>query len=260
MEFLLSSYTILVLVVWLYMSLWFVISLVLRRNDVADVAWGLGFLVVVLTTLSLTEIISTRALIIASLVGVWAVRLSVHIAARNRTKGEDYRYRTWRETWGKWFYSRTYGQVFLLQGALMLGVVSPAVIGILFEGGALSVLDYIGILLWMFGFFFEVVGDWQLSRFMKDPQNKGKLLSSGLWQYTRHPNYFGEVTQWWAIWLLALSVPFGVWGIVGPLLITFLILKISGVPLLEAKMQSHPDFPLYARRTSVFIPWFPKKD
>jgi steroid 5-alpha reductase family enzyme len=116
-----------------------------------------------------------------------------------------------------------------------------------------------GLFVWLFGFLFESVGDAELARFTSDPLNRGKILQSGLWQYTRHPNYFGEVLQWWGIWLVSLDIPGDWWGIVGPLTITFVILKVSGVPMLEKKMAEKPDFAEYKRRTNVFFPWFPKR-
>ncbi|MDV7396636.1 DUF1295 domain-containing protein, partial [Arthrospira platensis SPKY1] len=125
-------------------------------------------------------------------------------------------------------------------------------------GPSLGILDFAGVAVWIFGFYFEAVGDAQLARFKKDPANKGKFLQSGLWAYTRHPNYFGEVAQWWGIWLIALAVPGGVYTIIGPLTITFLILKVSGIPMLEKKMEENPEFAEYKRKTSMFIP-LPKR-
>jgi steroid 5-alpha reductase family enzyme len=125
---------------------------------------------------------------------------------------------------------------------------------------SLGIFDYVGLAIWMLGFYFESVGDSQLAKFMKDPLNKGKLMTSGLWKYTRHPNYFGEVTQWWGMWIIALSVPSGFIAIIGPLTITVLILKISGIPMLEKRMQLNPDFEAYKRRTSVFFPLPPKTE
>jgi steroid 5-alpha reductase family enzyme len=118
-------------------------------------------------------------------------------------------------------------------------------------------LDLLGILIWTFGFFFESVGDFQLSRFIKS--KKGGIMKSGLWKYTRHPNYFGEVIQWWGIWLIALSVSYGWVSVIGPLLITFLILKVSGIPLLEKKMEENDEFREYKKNTSMFFPLPPKK-
>ena len=152
----------------------------------------------------------------------------------------------------------------MLQGFLLLLVSAPIIaIGVYrsasdLGGVALGMLGYIGIAIWILGFVFESLGDAQLARFLKNPENKGTLMQSGLWAYTRHPNYFGEATMWWGIWLIALPTPFGQLSIVGPILITFLLLKVSGVPMLEAKMASHPDFPAYKARVNRFIPWFPK--
>jgi steroid 5-alpha reductase family enzyme len=148
--------------------------------------------------------------------------------------------------------------VYLLQGFLLFLVASPV---LLINGSVatgLGMLDVLGMAVWLVGFSFEAVGDAQLARFIKDPVNKGKLMQGGLWAYTRHPNYFGEVTQWWGLWLVALSVPGGWLGIIGPMMITFLILKVSGVPMLERKMQEHPEFAAYERRVSMFIPLPPR--
>lgn len=237
-----------------YMTFWFVVSIASRRNDVADVAWGLGFVLMAGVSLYLSGLYELRQLGVTLLVAVWGLRLAWHIHARNRGKGEDYRYAQWRAEWGKWFYLRSYLQVYLLQGALLLLVVAPVLAINLSSGSALGLLDFVGLLVWLVGFFFEAVGDAQLARFIKDSANKGHLMQRGLWAYTRHPNYFGEVTQWWGIWLIALSVSSGAYAVIGPLTITFLILKVSGIPLLEKKMAEHPDFPEYKKRTSVFIP------
>ncbi len=249
----------LALVLFVYMSSWFLVSLLRKRNDVADVAWGLGFVLMTWTSFFLSGTSGARGLLISTVVTIWGVRLAWHIHKRNRGKAEDYRYLAWRKEWGKWFYLRSYAQVYLLQGMFLFLIVLP----VLFVNGsvdtALGLLDVIGMAVWLFGFYFEAVGDAQLARFIQNPENKGKLMQSGLWAYTRHPNYFGEVTQWWGLWLVALSVPSGLLGIIGPLTITFLILKVSGIPMLEKKMAEHPEFAEYSRRVSVFIPLPPKK-
>jgi len=231
------------------------VALAKGRNDVADIAWGLGFLLIALVSFFSNGIAFGRGLLAAILVGIWAVRLSAHIYLRNRGRGEDYRYKAWREEWGGWFYFRTYFQVFLLQGLLMLVVASPVVMANVYRGGKAGLVDIIGLAVWLIGFFFEATGDWQLARFINNPANKGKILQTGLWRYTRHPNYFGEVAQWWGIWLIALSAPFGWAAIAGPLTITWLILKVSGIPLLEKKMQGNPEFEEYKKRVSPFFPW-----
>jgi steroid 5-alpha reductase family enzyme len=252
-----NYYPTLAFALWAYMSLWFVISLLRKRNDVADVAWGLGFVLLAWSSFFLSGGSGTRGIVVGILVSVWGLRLAWHIHARNRGKAEDYRYLAWRRQWGKWFYARSYAQVYLLQGTLLFLISLPVLIINRSVGGPFSFLNGTGVCIWLCGFLFESVGDAELARFVKDPLNKGKLLQSGLWRYSRHPNYFGEVAQWWGIWLVALGVPGGWLGIIGPLAITILILKVSGIPMLEKKMAGNPDFAEYARRTSVFLPWFP---
>jgi steroid 5-alpha reductase family enzyme len=254
-----NYYPTLAFLLWGYMSLWFLISLFKRRNDVADVAWGLGFVLLAWTSFFLSGGSGTRGVLVGVLVSVWGLRLAWHIHARNRGKAEDYRYLAWRREWGRWFYARSYAQVYLLQGTLLFLIAVPVLIINRSPGGTFGFLNGIGVCVWLFGFLFESVGDAELARFMKDPLSRGKLLQNGLWRYTRHPNYFGEVTQWWGIWLVALGVPGGWFGIVGPLTITILILKVSGIPMLERKMADNPDFAEYKRRTSLFLPWFPKR-
>ena len=253
-----NYYLTLALLLWAYMSLWFVISLVKGRNDVADVAWGLGFVLLAWTSFFLSRASGTAGILVGILVSVWGLRLAWHIHARNRGKAEDYRYMAWRLEWGKWFYARSYLQVYLLQGALLFLIALPVLIINRVAGGTLGFLGGIGVGVWLFGFIFESVGDAELARFAKDPRNRGKILQSGLWRYTRHPNYFGEVVQWWGIGLVALGVARSWVGMIGPLTITILILKISGIPMLERKMAENPDFADYKRRTSVFVPRFPK--
>ncbi|MBP6889818.1 MAG: DUF1295 domain-containing protein [Candidatus Moranbacteria bacterium] len=255
-----SDFTALALVLFVYVTFWFIISILKKRNDVADVAWGLGFVLLSWVSLLIADSVSFRGLLVCVLVSMWGLRLAWHIYTRNKGKGEDYRYLAWRQEWGVWFYFRSYAQVYLLQGALLFLVVSPI---LLINKGAgeipFDTRDLLGVAIWIIGFTFEVVGDAQLARFIKNPANKGKLMQSGLWAYTRHPNYFGEVTQWWGLWLVALSVPYGFWGIIGPITITILLLKVSGIPLLEKKMVEHPEFVDYKKRVSIFFPMFPKK-
>jgi steroid 5-alpha reductase family enzyme len=253
-----NYYLTLALILFLYMNLWFIISLIKKRNDVADVAWGLGFVVMAWTSFFLSDVSLLQGLLVGVLVSIWGLRLASHIYTRNKGKAEDYRYLAWRKEWGKYFYLRSYLQVYLLQGFLLFLIVFPVLMINKSLDPGLGWLDFVGLLVWLVGFYFESVGDAQLARFIKDPANKGKLMQSGLWALTRHPNYFGEVTQWWGIWLIALSVSGGLLSIIGPLTITFLILKVSGIPMLEKKMIEHPDFAEYKRKTSMFIP-LPRK-
>ncbi len=242
------------------MSLWFIISLLKKRNDVADVAWGLGFVLMTWVSFILSDDSDTRGILVGILVSIWGLRLAWHIHTRNKGKTEDYRYLAWRKEWGKWFFIRSYFQVYFLQGIFLFLIVLPVLIINKNVGASLQLLDFLGVTVWILGFYFEAVGDAQLSEFIKNPENKGKIMQKGLWAYTRHPNYFGEVTQWWGIWLVALYTPSGWLGIIGPITITFLILKVSGIPMLEKKMAENPAFQNYKKRVSMFFPLPAKKN
>jgi len=250
---------ILAITLWAYMSLWFLVSLIRKRNDVADIAWGLGFVLMAWLALYLSPEPSLRGVLLGALTSLWGLRLAWHIHSRNKGKAEDYRYLAWRKQWGKWFYLRSYAQVYLLQGLLLFLISLPILLSNKNPNQALGVLEIIGVLVWILGFAFEVIGDFQLNKFIKNKKNKGKIIQSGLWQYTRHPNYFGEVTLWWGIWIIALSVDQGWIGLIGPLTITFLILKVSGVPMLEKRLEEKPGFEAYKKRVSMFIPMPPRK-
>lgn len=239
-----------------YMTLWFIVSLIKKRNDIADIAWGLGFVLMAWLSFFLSGF-SFNALIVNCLVTIWGIRLAWHIYHRNKNKPEDSRYLEWRKTW-KNFYLRSYLQVFMLQG-IFLFLISQPVIFINFAATSkLGILEIIGLIIWGLGFYFESTGDRQLKQFISNPANKGKLMNKGLWKYSRHPNYFGEVTQWWGIFVIALSIPGSFFTIIGPLTITTLILFVSGIPLLEKKYAGRPDWEEYKKRTSIFIPLPPK--
>ena len=247
-----------ILLIGLYASAWFIISLVKKRNDLADIAWGLGYIALCVYYL-MQGANSARALLLFGLVLVWGTRLSWHIYQRNKNKAEDFRYKQWRDEWGKWFYLRSYLQVYVLQGVLLLFIIAPITIVSAQVQPVLGWLDALGLLVWLIGFYFEARGDRELKEFLANPANKGKVMDQGLWAYTRHPNYFGEVTMWWGIWLISLTSPFGAWGVVGPLTITGLILFVSGVPMLEKKYKDDSAYQEYARKTSKFVPWWGRK-
>lgn len=242
--------------VWVYVTLWFLLSLLLNRNDIADVAWGPGILVVALVGAWYAEFMGL-SLLITILISIWALRLFVRIGMRNLHKSQDKRYLELARSWGKWFLFRSYLQVFLLQGFLMVLVAYPA-LHVAYFGGVVSPLLYVGLVVWFIGFFFESVGDYQLDQFLGDAGNKGKIMRYGLWRFTRHPNYFGEVTQWWGIFLMVCLVPFGWWALISPLTITWLILFVSGIPMTEKPFEGNPEFQEYKKKTSPFFPWIPK--
>jgi steroid 5-alpha reductase family enzyme len=247
-------------VIMAYMAVWFCLGQALRRNDVADIAWGIGFIVTAISAMVFTENVTPRGLLITCIVVLWGVRLSSHVFLRNLGKQEDPRYRKWRKDWGKHAVIRAFFQVFLLQGVLIIIISLPVTIVITAERSPLSLLDILGVCIWFVGFAFETVGDYQLMRYKRNPANQGKIMTQGLWRYTRHPNYFGEVALWWGVYLIAVSVPLGWATILGPITITCLILKVSGIPLLEERYKDNPEFQAYKRRTSDFFPLPPRKE
>jgi steroid 5-alpha reductase family enzyme len=247
-------------IIAVYMTAWFVVALIRKDNSIADVAWGLGFILVAAFTFLRRGSLARPALVTA-LVAIWGLRLAAHILFRNRKRGEDPRYAAWRRKWGRSFVWRSYIQVFLLQGLFLLIISAPVILANTDQNYPYTRYGFIlaGFLVWCVGFFFEAVGDAQLARFKRDPRNRGKIMDRGLWKYTRHPNYFGESLMWWGIFLMVLEVPYGWTTIASPVLITFLLVRVSGVPLLERKYAGNEEFQAYARRTNAFVPGFPKK-
>lgn len=244
--------------VLLYMTALFALALDRKDNSVADIGWGPGFIVVWAVTLLLETGTTPLQAVVGVLVGAWAARLSIHILVRNRGRGEDPRYAAMRKRWGRRAVLRSYLQVFMLQGTLLIVVAAPVVILNHAPSGPVGLLAFSGIAIWIAGFVFESVGDAQLARFKRDPANRGRLMTGGLWAYTRHPNYFGEALMWWGIAIAGLSVPGGWAGLAGPLVLTLLLTRVSGIPLIEKKYRGNPEFEAYARRTSAFFP-FPLK-
>lgn len=247
-----------IIIVWVYMTLWSLYAIVKKRNDVADFAWGLGFPVLAMLLLQINSSISIKALILTLLVAIWGVRLAVHIYPRLSKKDEDFRYAQLRAKWGKSANIRSYFQVFMLQGLFLL-LISASTIVVATGSETFYRCNYIGLVIWAIGFIFEAVGDRQLSRFIKNPSNKGKIMTTGLWRYTRHPNYFGEIIQWWGLWLLVIGVEYWQFAIISPITITILIYFVSGVPLLEKKYKGNQAYEKYAKKTSKFFPLPPKK-
>jgi steroid 5-alpha reductase family enzyme len=254
----LSTIQITSLVIFFYYTLACIAAIIKKRNDIADTAWGIGFVIASVCPLFLYGIHCSRSIITTMLVLTWGTRLSLHIFSRNKGKPEDYRYQEMRAQWKNYFYIRTYLQVFLLQGLLLLIIVSPVLFINTYQQPSLTLFDYLGLCTWIFGFIFEAVADYQLASFLKKPHNQSDILTSGLWKYSRHPNYFGEITQWWGIFFIALSLDRAFLTIIGPLTITLLITKVSGIPLLEKKMEHNTAFQQYKKYTSLLIPWPPR--
>ena len=239
--------------------LW-LLSLKLRNAAIADIFWGSGFvLLAAFYCLQTPDGPLPRKVLLLALVAVWGLRLTIHLFLRNRGKPEDFRYAKWRQQYGHRWWWRSYLQVFVLQGLLMWLISAPLLAAQLPGGsGAFAAFDIIGAVIWLIGFYFEAAGDWQLTRFKANPENAGKVLDTGVWRYTRHPNYFGDAVQWWGFYLIAVANG-GWWSIFSPLVMTYLLLKVSGVAMLESELQKRkPDYQRYIRRTNAFFPWFPK--
>ena len=243
------------------MTLLWIISVFVKNVSIVDLFWGLGFVMIASFYFLKTGGFATRKTILLILVAIWGIRLSGYLAWRNIGKGEDFRYRQFRMKYGEnryWWIS--FFQTFLLQGILMW-LISLPLLGAQYneQNNTLTILDWIGIFLWITGFFFESVGDLQLASFKSNSANKGKVMDRGLWKYTRHPNYFGDSAVWWGYGFLCLAAG-SYLPVIGSILMTALIIKVSGVALLEKSLnEQKPGYKEYIEKTSAFLPWFPKK-
>ena len=238
-------------------ALW-LLSLVLHDVSIVDVFWGLGFVMVALWTETSTAGAPARTWIVAALVTVWGARLGGYLLWRNWRAGEDYRYQAMRRHYGARFWLVSLVVVFGLQGVLMWVISLPVQLALASPSPIeLGPLDVLGIALVLVGLGFESVGDLQLARFKADPANRGKVMDRGLWSYTRHPNYFGDSVVWWGLYCFALATGHPL-TIVGPIVMTYLLTRLSGVPLLEKKLaRTRPGYADYIARTSSFVPWPP---
>jgi steroid 5-alpha reductase family enzyme len=242
-----------------YMTCLFVVSLITKNNGIADIGYGIAFMVVVGMTELLVPSASTYALLLATLPFIWATRLAVRIFRKNYGKPEDFRYKAWRDAWGSTFVWRSFLQIYMLQGLVVFVVALPVTLALVYPVAPTLWLVYLGLALWVVGFLFETIGDAQLDAFIRNPAKKGTIMMSGLWKYSRHPNYFGESTMWWGIAIAAAGLSaYPLVGFVSPLLITYLLLFVSGVPMLEKRWDGNPEWEAYKSRTSVFIPLPPR--
>lgn len=245
--------------IFLFMAGVYVIGVLKEDNSVVDIAWGLGFVAVTLSTFLRYASGHPRQWLVLALVTAWGLRLSGHLILRNRGRGEDIRYARWRDEWDN-VLLRSFFQIYMLQGTILLVIAAPILLVNRAPGGPLGWLDGLGVVVWGFGTIFEAVGDYQLLRFTRDPANEGRVLQTGLWRYTRHPNYFGEAVLWWGVFLVALSATGGWLAVVSPLTIDFLLVRVSGVPMLEEAYEGDDEYARYRRRTSALIPWFPRHE
>jgi len=246
------------IIIFIYASTWFAIAIYKKRNDVADIAWGLGY-VILCVYLFISYSASSVSILLYTLVTVWGLRLSLHIYIRNKNKTEDFRYKAWRDEWGKNFYVRSYLQVFLLQGVFLLIIISPVIHAAVAASIQWNVFTWVGLCFWVIGFYFQAVADWQLAVFKSDKNNKNLIIQSGLWKYSRHPNYFGEILMWWSIFIITIPFTNSLYFVVSPLTITVLLVFVSGIPMLEKKYKGNPVFEDYKKRTSALIPMLPQR-
>lgn len=239
----------------------YLVALRVGRHAVVDVAWGLGFVSVAVAVLASSSGAGepTRRLLVLLLVTAWGLRLAAHIAWRSRGHGEDPRYAALLARHPgspRWTAVR---RIYLPQAAVLWFVSLPVQVAA-FDPDGPGPLAWAGVAVWTLGISFETVGDWQLHRFRSDPENRGKVLDRGLWRYTRHPNYFGDACVWWGLWLLAADSLLGLLSVLSPVLMTWLLARGTGKPLLERDIaERRPDYADYVRRTSGFVPLPPRK-
>jgi steroid 5-alpha reductase family enzyme len=249
------------LVIMILMTILWVISIIIKNVSIVDLFWGFGFVLTAGFYFIKTDGFEPRKILLMILVTIWGIRLSAYLVRRNLGKGEDFRYKKFRKDYGeKRYWWISFFQTFLLQGILMW-LISAPLLGAQYYGqtNPLNILDFISIAFWIIGFSFETIGDYQLELFKADPLNKGKVLDKGLWRYTRHPNYFGDSSVWWGYGFLCLASG-SYLPILGSILMTALIIKVSGVALLEKNLTAQkPQYKEYIEKTSPFIPWFPKR-
>ena len=240
-----------------YFTAWYLIAAFLKNASYVDVGWGMGFFLLSL----FVQLTVSKPLgwILFAMVFVWGARLSTHIFRRNFKKPEDYRYANFRKNWGKSYALRSYFQLFLFQGVLMYLISLANIQGQSVAKQQSLPLIILGVLVYFTGFGLESIADTQLRKHIRDPKNKGKLIQSGVWKYSRHPNYFGEAVLWWGIYLVSLGLGAPVWTILSPIVITLLIRYVSGVPMLEERLKKYAGYETYVKNTSIFIPNIPKK-
>lgn len=241
------------LIVWL-------ISIAMKDASIVDIGWGTAFVIITWVTYAVGDGSPDRSLLLAVLVTIWGARLSLYLARRNLGHGEDPRYVAMRKRHPNFVQWSLYG-IFGLQGLLAWIVSLPVQIAMHDKTPAgLGALAIVGITVWAIGLLFETVGDWQLARFKADPASKGQVMDRGLWRYTRHPNYFGDFCVWWGLFIVAVECGTAAFGVIGPIVMTTLLTRVSGKALLERSIgKRRPGYADYVRRTNAFFPGPPKK-
>ena len=268
------AFTISAAVLFIFFNIFYLVARMRDNYSVVDIAWGGGpalvALVLFITFYFGEGVFYPAAAVLSLFILIWGGRLAGHIGVRNAGKKEDFRYRAMRKNWGRRHYLHAYVKVYLFQGVLSYILILPLTLSYHFGTESLSPLGFvllvIGAIIWFIGFYFEAVSDAELSDFKANPKNRGKIIQTGLWRYSRHPNYFGETVLWWGVFIMSLAilnvVDVELWsfvGIISPIMITLLLLFVSGVPLLEKKYKDDPAYQAYAAKTSIFIPKKPRK-
>lgn len=262
----LTYYILSLAMIFVYMTTVFAIAIIKKDNSIVDIAYGPAFIVagtLIAWLASLKAPLSPHVVAILLFIFIWGIRLAMRIFAKNMARGEeDFRYKVWRTLWtaeGRaYFFIRSYFQIFILQGLVVSVVLLPLTLTVEDKSSFIA-LSFFGIALWVIGFLFESIGDAQLDRFIKSKRyHKEKIMKSGLWKYSRHPNYFGESTMWWGIAFIAFSASGNAIVFLSPILITYLLLYVSGIPMLEEKWSGDPEWEAYKEKTSPFLPLPPK--
>ena len=233
-----------------------IFSLIIKDSSIADILWGLYFLAGAIFIFIIRDINPSiiQILVLVAII-IWSLRLSLHIGIRKVGKEEDYRYKEWRKKWGTSFMIYSLIQNFIFQGILSFIMLSSVmVIDYSQNPKSLDWWQFFGVMIWLFGFIYEAVSDYQLNNFKKSKKSKEDILKTGLWKYSRHPNYFGEITQWWGLWIVSIGLSYFYIGLLSPVLITILIIKVSGIPLLEKRYHNNPSYQKYASVTPKLIP------
>ena len=245
--------------VFLFMIVMSIIAQIKKDNSIVDIGWGVGFILIALVLMMTSDIIEIKEIILFAMISVWGLRLAFHIYLRSRGRGEDFRYANWRKKWGKNAVVIAFFKVFMLQGLFMLIIASPILVVFNSLDDHLTGINYLGLSIFLFGLLFESTGDYQLLCFKRNPSNKGKIITSGLWKFTRHPNYFGEVVLWWGIGIFTIGSDLYLAAFISPLILTLLLLFVSGVPMLEKKYTGIKEWENYKEITPAFVPFIGRK-
>jgi len=236
-----------------YFTVFFIVATIIKNNSIVDIGWGFGFVLVSWITFFLNFELTLTKILANVMVSLWGLRLFYHILRRNLFEKEDFRYANWRKAWGKWVIPRAFLQVFMLQGLFQF-MIGSATYYLNVNSTSFNTASIIGIVIWVIGYYYQVVGDKQLKSHIRNKAKTSKLLQTGLWKQTRHPNYFGESFMWWGIFIFALLNGAPVYYIISPLTITIVLYFIS-TPLLEEKMKEYTGWDEYANKTPMFVPF-----